>query len=78
MGDISIKLSAFGLNCATVDGHNHTDLLAALQQTSDGPPIGIISNTVKGKGVVDMENNPAWHHAAPTLDQLDSFIKELR
>lgn len=78
MGDISLKLSAFGLNCETVDGHNHAGLRAALHLTSGGPPMGIVANTVKGKGVVEMEDNPAWHHAAPTQDQLDSFMKELR
>lgn len=78
MGDISLKLSAFGVRCETVDGHDHDSLRAALHLKSDGLPVGIIADTVKGKGVVEMEDNPAWHHAAPTQDQLDSFMKELR
>ena len=37
----------------------------------------IIAKTIKGKGVKAIENNPAWHHKAPSLEELKKFKKEL-
>ena len=38
-------------------------LLQAFSQKSDDQPIAIIADTIKGKGVSFMENDPLWHHA---------------
>ena len=38
----------------------------------------IIANTVKGYGIKTIANNPAWHHRAPTAQELMKFKKELK
>jgi len=37
----------------------------------------ILANTIKGKGVSFMENNPKWHGTAPSKDELALALKEL-
>lgn len=55
------KFKAFGLDTLCIDGHNPEEILFALQGKSNRPK-AIIANTIKGKGVKEMENNPKWHH----------------
>ena len=38
----------------------------------------IIADTVKGKGVSFMENNPGFHGKAPTVEQLIAALHELK
>lgn len=71
------KLRAFGWDVSDVDGHNHEDLFAALQKSTEGPKV-IIANTIKGKGVSYMENQVAWHYQTPTNDLLEQAILELK
>ena len=47
-----------------------------MKQINDGPTV-IIANTVKGKGISFMENNPAFHGAAPNDEQLAQALEEL-
>ena len=61
--DIEAKLKAFGFLMITCDGHDVNSLLQAFSQKSDDQPIAIIADTIKGKGVSFMENDPLWHHA---------------
>ena len=46
-----------------MDLHDVSSLLQAFSQKSDDQPIAIIADTIKGKGVSFMENDPLWHHA---------------
>ena len=46
------------------------------KQTKDKPTI-IIAHTIKGKGVSFMEDNYAWHGAAPNQEQYEQAMKEL-
>src|SRR5208337_3159577 len=50
-----------------------------LQQakTSEGRPIVILANTVKGKGVSFMEDQAGWHGKAPNYEELTKALKEL-
>ena len=52
------------------------DAIAWLDTITDKPAI-IIANTVKGKGVSFMENNPAFHGAPPNDEQLRMALSEL-
>jgi transketolase len=36
-----------------------------------------VANTIKGKGVSFMENNPEWHGVAPKPDQVAAAVAEL-
>ena len=42
-----------------------------------GKPKVIIAQTVKGKGVSFMENQPGWHGKSAGGDELEAAIKEL-
>jgi transketolase len=43
----------------------------------NGKPHVIIANTVKGKGVAEMEDNPAWHSRAMTAEMLEAYTQEI-
>jgi transketolase len=47
-------------NVYEIDGHNDDLLKIDFEKQSD-KPILIIANTIKGKGVSFMENQPKWH-----------------
>jgi transketolase len=46
-------------------------------QKSDGKPIAIIAETIKGNGVKIMENSAEWTHKYPTPEQLEAMMQEL-
>lgn len=65
----------------TMDGHSMEEIVAAFGTIRDcrgkGKPVVIVANTVKGKGVSFMENDPAWHGACPTAEQLAQACAEI-
>jgi transketolase len=64
------KWKAFGWEVTTVDGHNLIELSQAVESGlawGKGPFV-IIANTVKGKGVDFMENQPGWHYGGLNSD----------
>lgn len=72
------KWSAFGWDVTEVDGHEIDDLYNCFRTESSGKkPRLMIANTVKGKGVSIMENNPRWHYHMPTKKELPYFRDEL-
>jgi len=73
------KWKAFGWNVISIDGHNITDVNTALNEAKsfDAGPTVIIAQTVKGKGVSFMENNPQFHGKAPNKEQYVQAMKEL-
>lgn len=62
LGDLGNKFAAFGWTVTKIDGHNTQQIRKALETVSERPH-AVIASTTKGKGVPEMENNPAWHHA---------------
>ena len=75
---ISEKITAFGWHVENVDGHDIFALASvlAVNRTIDKPRC-IIADTIKGKGVSLMENNPAWHWRMPNKKELKTFMAEL-
>ncbi len=74
------KWRAFGWDTVTINGHNFKEILGALKDfrcRSSAKPLVIIANTVKGKGVSFMENNPLWHTLFPTGEQIEMARVEL-
>ena len=72
------KLKAFGCTIEVVDGHNHGSIDFALgTQPIPGKVKCVVLETTKGKGIKEMENNPAWHHRAPNAEELNRFMAEL-
>lgn len=73
------KWEAFGWHVIEVNGHDIEQVLEALEtaEAIKGKPTVIIADTIKGKGVSFMENNPDWHGKAPTREESDRAIREI-
>ena len=76
---IDKKFEAFGWHVINADAHDFESLMAAIDEAkaTKGQPTAIIMKSVKGKNVSFMENNPAWHGAAPKKDEYNQAISEL-
>jgi len=77
LGNLKNKFESFGWNTVEVDGHNHDELLEKLTTHSPNKPTCIIANTIKGKGLSMVENNPEWHHKFPNEEEYKNMINEL-
>ena len=79
MFDIPAKWQSFGWDVKEIDGHNMEEIVAGLDflVANDSNPAILIAHTVKGKGVSYMEDNPAFHGAAPNDEQFDIAMVEL-
>ncbi len=76
---IDKKFEAFGWNVIVTDAHDFDALMAAVEEAkaTKGKPTAVIMKSVKGKNVSFMENNAAWHGAAPNEEQYNQAIAEL-
>ncbi|MBW2736713.1 MAG: transketolase [Deltaproteobacteria bacterium] len=75
------KWRAFGWHVITIDGHDYAQILDALDESERvvGRPSIIIAHTLKGKGVKFMEENiGSWHGVAPSREEADRAIAEVR
>ncbi len=74
------KWDAFGWNVIQVNGHNMNEILNALgdAENTKGKPSLIVAHTIKGKGVSFFEGKVEYHGVAPTPDELEQAMKELR
>jgi len=77
LGDLAAKFASFEWKTFTVNGHDHDILAEVLKQRDDEKPMVIIAETIKGKGIKEMENNPAWHHRSPDKQELEKMLEEL-
>ena len=76
---LAAKWRSFGWHVIELDGHNIAALQAAFAEASyvKGRPTVLIANTIKGKGVSFMENNPKYHGSAPSADECQRALAEL-
>jgi len=74
------RLSVFCDKILEVDGHNVKSLTIAIKKAvkSKNSFQILIANTIKGKGISAIENNPAWHHKAPSKEEMKNFKVELK
>lgn len=77
---IAEKWHAFGWNVISIDGHDMEEVVNALDnaETVKGKPTVIVALTVKGKGVSFFEGKAEYHGLAPTKEELERALKELR
>ena len=74
------KWKAFGWRTWHItDGNDFDQVIAAIEEARahKGQPSVVICETIKGKGVSFMENNPDFHGKAPNAEQLQQALKEL-
>jgi transketolase len=76
---LAAKYSAFGWEVLRIDGHDMSQIVDAFEQARAvaGKPVVILADTVKGKGVSFMENEPGWHGKTPNREELAKALTEL-
>jgi transketolase len=74
------KLISFGLRVMEVDGNNAEEIISAFEKGKLFPdePKAIIMKTTAGKGVSFMENDFRWHGKAPTDEEAEKALSELK
>lgn len=78
--DLTKKFDAFGYDTYDIDGHNMQQIMDTFDKihaAKNGKPKFINAHTVKGKGVSYMENQLAWHGAAPNEEQYKQAMREI-
>ncbi|MGI6379968.1 MAG: transketolase [Anaerolineae bacterium] len=72
MEPMAERWRSFGWRVREIDGHDMAAICDALDwaRASDGPPSLLIAHTVKGKGIAFIENDPAYHNAILTEEQI--------
>jgi len=73
------KWTSFGWNVIEADGHDHKQLIKALDPDiiNEEKPTCIIAHTTKGKGVSFMENSVEWHYRTPLDSNFKKALSEL-
>lgn len=77
---IDEKFRAFGWAVFTADAHDFESLDAAFTAAKqvEGKPSVIVQRSVKGKGVSFMEDQAGWHGKAPSQQQYEQAMAELK
>lgn len=73
------RWESFGWNVVECNGNDFDEINEAFNTIEDcvGKPSVIIAKTIKGKGISFMEDNPAWHGAAPNEEERKIALEEL-
>ena len=76
---IDEKFKSFGFQIINIDGHNIQEIIDAFEVAKNvkGKPTCIIAKTIKGKGILFMENQVGWHGKAPNDDEYKIAMEEL-
>ena len=78
MDSLREQFEAFGWQTKEVNGHNVEEIVAALEgEWEKDIPRMIVADTIKGKGVSFMENQPGWHWRMPNKKELKVVKAEL-
>ena len=74
------KWRAFGWDAVTINGHKFDEIFAVFKDfrtRKSSKPLMIIANTIKGKGISLLENNPMGHVIIPSGEELEKAREEL-
>ncbi len=76
---LEAKYAAFGWEVLRINGHDMNQIVDAFARARAvaGKPVVILADTIKGKGVSFMENQPGWHGKAPNREELKDALEEL-
>lgn len=75
------KWKSFGFETRHIDGHKFDDIFEAFHDFRDcsrEKPLAVIADTVKGKGVSFIENQPFMHGVAIKESDLERGMEEIR
>jgi transketolase len=76
-GNLEEKFRSFGFDACTIDGHDYNALYEALTKKSDRP-VSIILDTVKGKGIKQVEETADNHSMTVTHELAAAWRAELQ
>jgi transketolase len=77
--NIGKVLKDMEFNVYEVDGHNLKKIITAITISNINlKPKIIIANTIKGFGIPQLENNPAWHHLSPSESEYVQMVQDLK
>jgi transketolase len=73
------KFKTFGWNVHEIDGHDHAQILKAVDDAKEPrqQPTMVVAHTVKGKGISFMEDDNNWHYRIPTEKEVQLAKAEL-
>ena len=73
------KIKAFNFHAIEIDGNNMEQVVNALNEAFEvkDKPIAIVCNTIKGKGISFMENNPKWHNGQISDEEYKIAMQDL-
>lgn len=77
-GDLRAKFEAFGFDAVRIDGNDLGQLYDALTKKAEDKPIAIILDTVKGKGVKEVEETMGNHSMNVPAETYDKWLGELK
>jgi len=79
LGDMEAKWQSFGWGTVAVDGHSFDELMSAFGKMgkTNGKPLAIIANTLKGKGISFMEGRSEWHNRMPNDELMAQGRRDL-
>lgn len=75
------KFMAFGWDVVCIDGHSYDEIFGAfknIRSRRSRKPLMIIADTVKGKGISQLEQNPMAHVIIPAGAELEQARKDLK
>ena len=86
LGDLELKLKAFGLEVYKINGHDFDEIEFTFQKIKDNnKPSAIISDSIKGKGVDFMEHTSMgdevyykFHSGAPNKENYNLAIEQIK
>ena len=79
MGNLKVKLEAFGFYVDEADGHDMDALENVLRKQSGmtGKPKALIAKTIRGFGSSTITENDIWFHKSPNDEEFDMIINEI-
>ena len=81
LSPLAVKFKMFGWQVKAVDGHNVGQLYHAvsrLKESNEKKPKALIANTIKGKGVKNLENDSLCHIKSLKASEIDTIVSELK
>lgn len=77
-GDLREKFEAFGFEAVRVDGHDVEQLYEVLIRETGDKPLAVILDTIKGKGIKEVETAMGNHSMNVSEETCDRWIAELK
>jgi transketolase len=80
LGNLIGRYRSSNWNVMEIDGHDIKEIINAIEHAKllEDSPCVIVANTLFGKGISFMENNPDWHAKAPNEEEFNKAMEELK